>query len=264
MASMTGRDRYRTNTQDLEWTEERAASAPRRNVGENVGEMERMFSAFLGGGLLISGLPKRSWVGAGLALLGAALLHRGVSGYCALFDTMGLDTSDAARLTDRVGRRKVETGRATKVQRTIEIQRPPAELYRFRRSLDNLPRIMGHLESVQVINDRRSHWKVRPVPGGPAVEWDAEIINDIDSERIGWRSLSGADVDHAGSVEFEPTGDGQRTKLTVTLRYAPPAGRLGTAIAKLLGEDPDRMIARYLQRFKETMEAGVYSGTQRN
>lgn len=215
MASMTGRDRYRTNTQDLEWTEERAASAPRRNVGE----MERMFSAFLGGGLLISGLPKRSWVGAGLALLGAALLHRGVSGYCAFFDTMGLD---------------------------------------------NLPWIMGHLESVQVINDRMSHWKVRPVPGGPAVEWDAEIINDIDSERIGWRSLSGADVDHAGSVEFEPTGDGQRTKLTVTLRYAPPAGRLGTAIAKLLGEDPDSMIARDLQRFKETMEAGVYSGTQRN
>jgi uncharacterized membrane protein len=34
---------------------------------------------------------------------------------------------------------------------------------------------------------------------------------------------------------------------------------MGTAIAKLLGEDPDLQIAEDLQRFKESIEAGVYS-----
>lgn len=251
----TGKERYHTNTQDLDWGEERAASAsPHRNVGD----VQRTVSALLGGGLLVTGLSKRSWTGAALSLLGGVLLHRGVSGYCALFDAMGIDMQGRDYRTNHLGRRKVDTARATKIRRAIEINRPPAELYRFWRSFDNLPRVMSHLASVQVINDRLSHWVVRTMAGAPPVEWDAEIINDVEDERIGWRSLAGADVDNTGSVEFEPIGDGRRTKLTVTLQYAPPAGRLGTAVAKLFGEDADSKIARDLERFKESMEAGVY------
>lgn len=253
--TLSGKERYQTNRQDMDWTEEQASSmSPTRNVGD----MERMASALLGAGLLIGGLPKRTWAGAALSVLGAALLHRAVSGYCAGFDALNITTRGERAATNRLGRRKVDTDRATKITRTIEINRPPSELYRFWRAFDNLPRVMSHLESVQVLNDRMSHWKVRTIPGGPSVEWDAEIINDIENERIGWRSLNGADVDNTGSVEFEPTGDGQRTRVTVTLQYAPPAGRLGTAVAKLLGEDPDSKIAQDLQRFKESMEAGVY------
>jgi len=247
--------RYHTNTQDLDWSEERAASF---SSWRNVGDMQRMVSAVLGGGLLITGLPKRSWAGAGLSAVGAALLHRGISGYCAVFDAMGIDTHDDGPSTNALGRRKVETARATKIRRTIEVNRPPSELYRFWRSFVNLPQVMSHVDSIQIVNDRLSHWRVKTLPGAPAVEWDAEIINDVENERIGWRSLNGADVDNTGSVEFEPTGDGRRTKLTVTLQYAPPAGRLGTAVAKWLGEDPDSKIAQDLQRFKESMEAGVH------
>ncbi len=258
--TLTGKERYRTNTQDMDWSEERASSSPSR---QNVGDMERMLSAFLGAGLLISGVPRRSWTGAGLSLIGAAMLHRGISGYCALFDAMGMDSSGGGGTTNRIGRRKVETGRATKVRQTIEINRPPSDLYRFWRALENLPRIMSHLESVQTINDRLSHWVVKTVPGGPCVEWDAEIINDIENERIGWRSLSGADVDNAGSVEFEPARDGLQTRMTVTLQYTPPAGRMGAAIAKLIGEDPESKIAEDLQRFKQNMETGVQTGSPR-
>lgn len=252
----TGKQRYRTNTQDLDWSEERASSTYTK---QNLGDMQRLVSALLGGGFLISGLPRRSWAGAGLTMIGAALLHRGFSGYCALFDSLGLDTNGDGSSTNSLGRRKVNTGRAAKIERTIEINRPPAELYRFWRSLENLPRVMSYLDSVQVINDRLSHWAVKTMAGAPSVEWDAEIINDIENERIAWRSLHGADVDHAGSVEFDPTGNGKRTKLIVTLQYAPPAGRIGTTVAELFGEDPEYKIAQDLQRFKESMEAGAYA-----
>jgi uncharacterized membrane protein len=255
----TGRKRYRANKQDLDWSEERADNDWSQ---QNIGDMQRVWSAVAGIGLLATGLPRRSWSGAALAMVGGALLHRALSGYCLAFDAMDLDTRDRYD-TNRLGRRKVHTGQATKIRRAIEINRPPRELYRFWRSLDNLPVIMSHLESVQVISDRLSHWVVKTVSGGPTVEWDAEIINDVPNERIGWRSLNDADVDHAGSVQFEPSRDGQRTLLTVTLQYAPPAGKVGAAIAKLLGEDPDRLIAQDLQRFKESMEAGVYSGAIR-
>jgi uncharacterized membrane protein len=164
--------------------------------------------------------------------------------------------------TSRLGRRKVHSDQATKIRRSIDINKPPNELYRFWRTLENLPKIMSHLESVQVINDRLSHWVVKTLPGLPSIEWDAEIINDVENERIGWRSLRDADVDQAGSVEFEPVGDGRMTRLTVRLQYAPIAGRLGAAVAKIIGQDPDLKITEDLQRFKEFMEAGKAVGSK--
>ena len=92
------------------------------------------------------------------------------------------------------GTEQVHCGQATKIQRSIEINRLPSEIYRFWRSLDNVARILSHLDSVQVINERLSHWVVKAMPGTPKVEWDAEIITDVENERIGWRSLQGTDV----------------------------------------------------------------------
>ena len=260
-AHLPGKEGYRTNTQDLDWEEERAEFD---SHGENIGDVQRVLSAIAGMAFLASGLSRRNWSGAALATVGGSLLYRAVSGYCPAFGAMGIDTSGGNRLgrssnTNRLGRRKVHTDRATKIQRAIEVNRPPNEIYRFWRSLDNLPRIMNHLDSVQVINDRLYHWVVKAMPGVPKVEWDAEIINDVENQRLGWRSLEGADVDNTGSVEFKPTDDGQRTRLTVTLQYEPPGGELGAAVAKWFGEDPNTKIAEDLLRFKEEMEKGVFS-----
>jgi uncharacterized membrane protein len=251
------RYRYQTNTQDLGWEEERA------DASRNIGEGQRLLSAIAGAGLILEGWRRRSMAGGALAVAGVSLLYRAASGFCPAVAAMGIDMR-GSQDTSRLGRRKVSSEQATKIRRTVEINRPPHELYRFWRSLDNLPRIMSHLQSVQVITDRFSHWVVKTITGLPTIEWDAEIINDVQNERIGWRSLNDADVDHAGSVEFEPIGgDGGKTRLTVTMQYAPIGGRLGTAVAKLFGEDPELKIAEDLQRFKESMEAGkaVTSGS---
>jgi uncharacterized membrane protein len=250
MAQKAGkRYRYRTNTQDLDWREERA------DASQNIGEVQRLISAIAGAGLLIEALRRRSVAGGVMAVGGLSLLYRAATGYCLALGAMGIDMRPHQD-TNRLGRRKVHSERATKISRSVEINRPPDELYRFWRTLDNLPKIMSHLASVYVITDRLSHWVVKTMTGLPTIEWDAEIINDVQNERIGWRSLNDADVDHAGSVEFEPIDKGQKTRVTVTLQYAPIAGRLGTAVAKFIGEDPEHKIADDLQRFKESMEAG--------
>lgn len=259
------KERYHTNTQDFGWNEERAEFEDHR---ENIGDVQRVLSVIAGMVFLASGLfrrnRRRNWSGAALVTAGGGLLYRAISGYCPVFGVVGIDMSgndQSGRSSDtgRLGRRKVHTDRATKIQRAIEINRPPNEIYRFWRSLDNLPRIMNHLDSVQVINDRLSHWVVKAMPGVPQVEWDAEIINDVENRRIGWRSLEGADVENAGSVRFKATGGGRRTWLTVTLQYKSPGGELGDAVAKWFGEDPNTTIAKDLQRFKEEMETGVFS-----
>jgi uncharacterized membrane protein len=48
----------------------------------------------------------------------------------------------------------------------------------------------------------------------------------------------------------------------VNLKYDPPAGRVGTAIARLFGEAPEQQIRDDLRRFKETMEAGEIPTTR--
>jgi uncharacterized membrane protein len=145
------------------------------------------------------------------------------------------------------------------VDRTIVISRSPEEVYQFWRNLENLPRFMRHLESVQEIDNKHSHW-VAKAPAGGLVEWKAEIINDLENKLIAWRSLEGADVDNAGSVHFTPASGCFGTEVKVCLQYNPPGGTLGFLFAKLFGEEPSQQIARDLERFKEIMETGSTSG----
>jgi uncharacterized membrane protein len=114
---------------------------------------------------------------------------------------------------------------------------------------------MSHLKSVEVLDGRRSHWVARS-PVGTKLEWDAEIINEKDSELIAWRSLEGASVDNAGSVRFIPAPAGRGTIVRVTIEYIPPAGSIGQLVAKLFGSAPAHQIREDLRRFKQFMETG--------
>lgn len=62
----------------------------------NVSDTERWVSLAGGAALAVGGLARRSPGGALLALLGAALVHRGATGHCAVYRAAGMDTSEAA------------------------------------------------------------------------------------------------------------------------------------------------------------------------
>jgi uncharacterized membrane protein len=142
------------------------------------------------------------------------------------------------------------------VDESITINRPVAQIYRFWRNFENLPKFMKHLFYVAPREAGVSHWVARG-PGGMKVEWDARIINEIDNKLIGWQSLEGSSVSTAGSVNFRETGDG--THVRVHLQYNPPGGRLGAGVAWLFGEDPRTQIREDLLRLKELMETGEIS-----
>ncbi|HJQ24303.1 MAG TPA: SRPBCC family protein [Blastocatellia bacterium] len=138
---------------------------------------------------------------------------------------------------------------------TITINRPPEEVYRFWRDFRSLPRFMSHLESVQVTDEKRSHW-VAKAPAGHTVEWDAEIVEDQPNRLIAWRSLEGADVDNSGTVRFDPAPGNRGTEVRVEVEYNPPAGALGAAVARLFGEAPEEQIKGDLRRLKQVLETG--------
>ncbi|WBB68917.1 SRPBCC family protein [Micromonospora sp. WMMD812] len=137
----------------------------------------------------------------------------------------------------------------------VTVNRSPAEAYRYWRDVENLPRFMSHLESVRAEDLRRSHWTAHG-PAGRRIEWDAEILDDQPNRSIAWRSLPGAQVPNAGRVRFVPAPGDRGTEVRVQLGYAPPAGALGRAVAKLFGEAPEQQVRDDLRRFKQVLETG--------
>jgi uncharacterized membrane protein len=223
---------------------------------KNVNDPERWVSVIFGSALAAYGLRMRSIGGLVLGAVGGALVWRGATGHCHVYEAMGVSTAG-----DDDGRQvSVPYGHGVRVEKSVTINAPVEQVYTFWRNFENLPRFMHNLEKVEVRDSKRSHWEAKG-PAGSTVEWDAEIINEIPNELIGWRSMDGSQVDNAGSVHFAPASGGRGTELKVVLRYDPPAGVLGAAVSKILGEDPAMNVQEDLRRLKMLIETGEIATT---
>ena len=147
------------------------------------------------------------------------------------------------------------------VVRSITVDRSPEDLYGAWRNFTNLPQFMENIISINQIDERRTHWVVK-APGKTKVEWDAEILEDVPNERISWRSMAGADVDNWGTVQFTPSPSQRGTVVRVALGYLPPAGRLGSTVALLMGREPRLQVDVDLHRFEQWMETGTVTTTK--
>ena len=144
-----------------------------------------------------------------------------------------------------------------RLQATVTVNTSPEEAFACWRDLRNLPRFMGHLESVTPSpdSDSRSHW-VAKAPLGRKVSWDAEITSEDPGQRLAWRSLPGSRIDNSGTVHFAAAPGDRGTEVKVVLHYDVPGGRLGRTVAKLFGEEPEQQVRDDLRRFKQVMETG--------
>jgi uncharacterized membrane protein len=178
---------------------------------------------------------------------GAALATAGLLGITAL------DVYVAHRLSNGAQNAGREL-RSLRVHETTTINAPIAEVYQYWRTF-RFAQEMRHVDSVQVIDDRRSHWRVT-LAGGYALEWDAIISEDVPDSRIIWRSEPHAPIVHAGTVAFTPATGAQGTEVRVSFTYAPPGGRLG-AIAAWLGNGLlESQVREDLRRCKQVIETG--------
>jgi uncharacterized membrane protein len=229
------------------------AENPFRASAVNLNQAERWCSTISGGALAVLGLKKGGLSGLALALFGGGLIYRGTTGHSYAYDLLRINKAPG-----KAKRASVKHGEGIRVELSVTINRSPAELYQFWRNFENLPRVMSHLESVQVLDHNLSHWTTK-APAGMTAEWDAQIINEKENELIAWRSLEGATIQNAGSVQFKQASGG--TIVKVEVNYSAPAGTVGVAIAKLFGEEPALQIAEDLRHFKQLMETGEIAST---
>jgi uncharacterized membrane protein len=209
----------------------------------NAAEVERWACALGGAALAIYGTTRavreRSVGGAMVAAAGGSLIARA-----------GMQLADRSKDT----REALSGSRGILVDEAVTVNRSPEPLYVFWRNFELLPCFMQNVVSVCQLDATHSHW-IAKAPAGRTVEWDAEIINEIPFELIGWRTLEHADVVSAGSVRFTPI-NGRGTEVRVRMQYNPPGGKMGAAVASLFGDEPSQTIREDLRRFKCIMETG--------
>ena len=162
---------------------------PGRRV--SVDELEGWASLAAASAVIVYGFSRRSVPTALLAAAAATpIAYKGLVGTWPFENGHAADDTRSAL----AGRRGIH------VRESIRLEKPVAEVYRFWRQLENLPRFMP-ISSSHRARRWRSHW-VAKGPAGLRVEWDAEIINEVENKVIGWRSLPESDVVTAGSVHF--------------------------------------------------------------
>jgi len=233
-----------------------ATHAPGDPAGSaEVGQVERMASAVLGGALLTLGLGRRTLGGTAIARASGKLLHRGRNGRRHVLRALGL----SAREQHEAGAR----AEPPDVRRSLTIGKSAEELQRFWREPENLSRIMGHFAEVTAVGPDRVHWRVHG-PLGKSLEWDTQIVEAHPGGLLRWESLEGAELPNQGSLRFRPAPGNWGTEVTLHIRFEPPGGALGEAVMKRLSIVPDMLALRALRRFKSLVETGEIPTTAHN
>lgn len=225
--------------------------------GVNVGNSERLASGLLGGALMLMATREKTWFTKPLALVGISLLGRGVSGKCAVYKQLGVTSAQGGHHLALPGGL---FNRTVKVQKTVTVKVTRAEVYAFWRKFENLPSFTQNLISVSETEPGLTHWVARG-PNELRLEWDARIHEDTPNERISWTTTDESKVQHNGSVSFREAPAGRGTEIKVVLRYDIPAGVVGQALAKMLGDEPGQQLDADLRRLKMVLETGEVART---
>jgi uncharacterized membrane protein len=215
---------------------------------QNVGQNERAVSLLAGAWMVAWGLVRaRRWpLSLVVALAGGSLMRRGVTGQSVFYRAMQIDTE--RRGAPYPG---VDPGRSVVAEAAVTIERPPGEVYAFWRRFQNLPQFMADVVRVSRLDRGGWSWLAEG-PFGRPVEVEVEVTQDIERQRIAWRSREGAARPFEGCVEFHATTSG--TEVWVRMYQEPVAGELGAWVARLIGRDPQRALCRDLARLKQILE----------
>lgn len=228
----------------------------------NVGKIERWVSAIGGAGLIAYGLKRRSWPGFALALVGGVLAHRGATGHCYAYQSMGANTAQREEITEEKKGAETfngagSTGGTVEVEKSITIDQPAESLYPLWKNLQNLPRFFDTIEVVREEKNGRSYWMAAD-GSGPHLEWEAQLIEDYPNAALSWGAGEGQEAEII-SVRFEADPNGAGTRVRLFLKYDPAHSLLGAAFARLFGKAPEQALERSLNQFKRLIVTGEIS-----
>jgi uncharacterized membrane protein len=140
---------------------------------------------------------------------------------------------------------RVRDSRILRLEESVQVGKPVEEVFNAWANLSRLPNLVGFLQDVQDFGTR-SHWVA--YIDGRRIEWDAELIQRLPNQALGWKSVEGPK--HTGRINFSPLGED--TVVHVVMNYAPPLrlAALFRPVSPLL----QRHLAQALRDFKAALE----------
>ncbi len=139
---------------------------------------------------------------------------------------------------------RTQTGNALAFEEGIEVPAPVAEVYRRWTDFSRFPEFMNNVEAVRPLGGGRHHWVARIL--GTKQEWDSDVTDQQENQRISWRSLNGAP--NAGTVTFQPLPN-NRTRVQLRMEYTPPGGTMGQKLEKMT-QITRRQVREDLENFR--------------
>lgn len=207
---------------------------------KNVSTAERILTTAAGAYLLYNALSNKNKNITQAGTAGAMML-RGISGYCPVYDAADHLLHDKASNVN--------------IRINSVIRRPVGEVYAFWRNLENLPKFMNHLDSVKTLNSNLSQWTAKGPAGIGKISWNAEIIKDEKDRLLSWNSSEGSAIKNAGKIVFKPKG--KATEVDVTISYHAPLGIAGESAAKLLNTYFEKLVKDDLSSLKVYLESNT-------
>lgn len=228
--------------------------AERLRLGDvNMGRNDRVASVLGGAGLALLGARQRGVGGALLSAAGAALIARGATGHCPVYQALG--ASSTAGLPGKRPRAEEDLKPGVSVSASTTVACPPGQAYALWRDFASAPRYMDRISSVEILDETRSRWTATG-PMGRSWTWESQVVEDSPGELIAWESLPGSELPNRGWVQFLPAGgDGRQTEVRYFVEFDPPGGVIGNAIAHAFHDAPREMVRGDLRRFRALLEA---------
>lgn len=133
------------------------------------------------------------------------------------------------------------------VKEAVDVEVPVHTAYNQWTQFEEFPKFMEGVEEVKQLDERHNHWTTKI--GGVKREFDTEIVDQLQDDRITWRSVGG-DTQQRGSVRFERLDD-THTRVELTMEVEPTG--MAEKGADALGII-DRRVKGDLHRFKDYVE----------
>src|ERR1051326_6993509 len=134
-------------------------------------------------------------------------------------------------------------GAALCVEERVTVPAPVAEVYQRWTDFARYPEFMEYVQEVRPVGGGRYHWSGRLL--GTKQEWNTELIDKQETQRLAWRSVQG--LPQSATVTFEPLPNNQ-TEVRLRMEYTPPGGVIGQQLDQL-PHLTRRSVKRSLERF---------------